>query len=348
MAGIISLDEALELVKVGYKDNVKRVWLDFVEYSGNTYENESPTEGDLKAYFCYLRQQKKMASSSLWTYYSMVNTVVRNRYSLSLQQYPRLTTLLKSFDTDIKKKAKVFETDDVVSFVRHSNQSPYWLVRKVIIIIAFFGGLRHTELMEVMVEKIESKPEGLFITHERAKQRSDKRQSKFLVPRTGSLDYASVVEEYIAAIKSSFGVYTGRLFYTGTPNKFVCSFMGKNMVSKVPNEMATLLKKEDPNDFTFHSLRRSSATAAADAGATVQQMMEFYGWQNTNMPQEYVSTSKAAVKTMAEKLSNSNCLNSDGGDSVQSFNSLASKQSRVYEKAEKVVIIENFSGNFTM
>ena len=131
--------------------------------------------------------------------------------------------------------------------------------------------------MEIVLEKIESKPEGLFVTHERAKQRTDKRQSKFMVTRAGSLDYAAVVEDYISAIKSSFGVYTGRLFYTGTPNKFVCSFMGKNMISKVPTEMATLLKKDNPNEYTFHSLRRSSATAAADAGATIQQMMVLYG-----------------------------------------------------------------------
>ena len=78
--------------------------------------------------------------------------------------------------------------------------------------------------------------------------------------------------------------------------------MGKNLLSKVPCEMATVLGLDNPVSFTFHSLRRSSATAAADSGASVQQLMDFYGWSNPSMPQEYVSSSKASVKSMADKL----------------------------------------------
>ena len=47
---------------------------------------------------------------------------------------------------------------------------------------------------------------------------------------------------------------------------------------------------------------RTSATAAEDDLATVQQLMELYGLQNQNMRQEYVSTSKAAVSSIAQKL----------------------------------------------
>ena len=67
-------------------------------------------------------------------------------------------------------------------------------------ILAFFGGLRHTEIMDLKLEKRKSEPEGVFIVHERAKQRSDKRESKFLVPRAknnDSTDFAVVVEQYL-------------------------------------------------------------------------------------------------------------------------------------------------------
>ena len=57
--------------------------------------------------------------------------------------------------------------------------------------------------------------------------------------------------------------------------------------------------KESINDFTFHSFRRSSASAAADDGATAQQMIDFYGWKSVSMPQEYISTSKKAINNMA-------------------------------------------------
>ena len=47
---------------------------------------------------------------------------------------------------------------------------------------------------------------------------------------------------------------------------------------------------------------KTSATVAEDDLATVQQLMELDGLQNPNMRQEYVSTSKAAVSSIAQKL----------------------------------------------
>ena len=63
---------------------------------------------------------------------------------------------------------------------------------------------------------------------------------------------------------------------------------------------------------TFHSLRRSFATSAADNGATAQQMTDFYGWKSANMAQEYISTSKNAVNNMAALLKATGPLVVDG------------------------------------
>ena len=66
--------------------------------------------------------------------------------------------------------------------------------------------------------------------------------------------------------------------------------------------MARILQKSDITKYTFHSFRRSSATAAADNGATVQQMQDFFGWKSASMTMEYISTSKSAVQSMASSL----------------------------------------------
>ena len=78
--------------------------------------------------------------------------------------------------------------------------------------------------------------------------------------------------------------------------------LGKNSVSGIAFEIAKMLELPNPDLYTFHSFRRTSATNAADNGATPQQMVDFYGWKLTNMAKEYVSTSKHAIKTMACKL----------------------------------------------
>ena len=126
-----------------------------------------------------------------------------------------------------------------------------------------------------------------------------------MVPREGNTNFAEILEKYIDSIKQELNVFTGRMFYTGTHKCFINSPMGKNTISQIPKEVANLLGKDNSDGFSFHSLRRSSATAAADNGATVAQMMDFYGWAQPSMPQEYILSSKHAVQGMAVKLQGS-------------------------------------------
>ena len=76
-------------------------------------------------------------------------------------------------------------------------------------------------------------------------------------------------------------------------------------ILQIPHELATYLGLSQPESYTFHSFRRSSASQAADLGATSLQMQSYYGWKNASMTLEYVSTSKAAIEDMAAKLAHS-------------------------------------------
>ena len=40
------------------------------------------------------------------------------------------------------------------------------------------GGLRHSEIMELQLEKFRVTADGVIVTHQHSKQRSDKRESK--------------------------------------------------------------------------------------------------------------------------------------------------------------------------
>ena len=128
------------------------------------------------------------------------------------------------------------------------------------------------------------------------------------------------------------------MFWTGTHGSFTNVPMGKNTISMIPRQVADLLGKEDPSKFTFHSLRRSSATVAADNGATVAQLMDFYGWKNGKMPQEYVSSSKASVKSMANRLQGPGSEGSTIMDTGY----------RAETKPEKIIYIQHMSGTINM
>ena len=94
-------------------------------------------------YKLYIHMQTKsppnfsaLASSSMWTFYSMINAIIKSKYGVNLKSYPRVTTLLKSFDTDIKQKAAVFSQEDIYAVISSMElMTPYWLVRKVQVFI---------------------------------------------------------------------------------------------------------------------------------------------------------------------------------------------------------------------
>ena len=78
------------------------------------------------------------------------------------------------------------------------------------------------------------------MTHLRAKQRSDKRSSRFLVPRTDDSRSADIVE----TIKEKLRKFTSHLLWTGNAKSFLIQPMGRNMVSKVPSDMKSLQHQE--------------------------------------------------------------------------------------------------------
>ena len=146
---ILSDECAVETISEASRGRYKKAWEEFKGFSTNSsdYETRMPSENEFLDYFKHLRSDKKSSSSTMWTVYSMLNTVCKGKYSERLQKYPRITALLKSFNKDCKKKAAVFQDGDLEKFVGGKDLcTPYWLVRKVVMILAFFGGLRHTEV----------------------------------------------------------------------------------------------------------------------------------------------------------------------------------------------------------
>ena len=120
--------------------------------------------------------------------------------------------------------------------------------------------------------------------------------------------------------------------------------MGKNSVSKVPHEIAALLNLPDPSKYTFHSFRRTSATRAADAGATTEQLVDFFGWKNASMCQEYISSSRPAVVGMANRLSGSGVntqveprIDDIGGGGVTGLGDLSQTQPQQEDNMDTII-----------
>jgi hypothetical protein len=87
-------------------------------------------EDVILAYFLSL--QKKCASSSMWTKYSMLKTTLKVHNNLDISKYGKLKAYLKSQSRTYKsKKAKVLEKEHIEEFLLNALNSEH-LMTKVI------------------------------------------------------------------------------------------------------------------------------------------------------------------------------------------------------------------------
>jgi hypothetical protein len=79
------------------------------------FNPESPPEElTLMNFFHHLRRDKKWAPTTLWSYFSRVNAVMKRTWGVNLTIYPSLTSLLKAYESGHKvKKASVFSPQQV-------------------------------------------------------------------------------------------------------------------------------------------------------------------------------------------------------------------------------------------
>ena len=299
---IFSDEEVFEQIKPASRKAYKKCWKEFKEINPEiNFEEGRPGEEAIVIFFKHLRFEKKVATSSIWTLYSYLNSVMKRKYGFKLQDLPRVTMLIKGYEEDTKKKAAIFDEVLLKKFMCQEMPSAYWEVRQAVAILAYFGGLRNQECMDLKLEQIIRNADGYTITHKPAKQRSDKKFTKFVVPQEGG--YADRLSIYLTKINKQLDQYKGRVWYTGTKNSLLKKqYMGKNKVSDVPHEIAKFLGVPEYDKYTFHSFRRTAATSAADAGSSTEQLVDFFGWKNGSMCQEYISSSKPAILGMASRL----------------------------------------------
>jgi hypothetical protein len=163
----------------------------------------------------------------------------------------------------VKPKAAIFDDVLMKDFMLGRMENAYWLVRQAVCIVAFFGRLRMQECMDLVLENIHKTQEGYFITHSRVKQRS-RLESRFLVPDAGG--FAAQLGLYLSKVNNQLKKCQGRVWFTGTQSEMLKSLpLGKNMISRVPYDIATVLSLPDPSLYTFHSFRRTSSASAAFA-----------------------------------------------------------------------------------
>ena len=77
-------------------------------------ENVAPTEIQILNNFHFLKHEKHLAPTTLWSTYSRVNACVKRLFGFSLKNFVRVSDVLKSYESGYKvKKASIFSPQEV-------------------------------------------------------------------------------------------------------------------------------------------------------------------------------------------------------------------------------------------
>ena len=218
--------------------------------------------------------------------------------------------------------------------------SKYWLVRKVVAVIGYFGGFRNVELKSLKFgflmdsannptaqRVVEKSDDGSYWFHfYRSKQRGSQVLTQICVPKcskemitcSGSVDRvpigvcpASVINQYLNVLAVDMNCCVEELegdFFKSThgknANKFVRVPLGKNKLAQVGIEFAQELMLPNPISYTGHCWRRSCSTNSSDAGVNVTSLMAHMGWADPKTAIRYVQKSKQSAFQMAMYLIN--------------------------------------------
>ncbi len=308
----------------------------FLKSRNQWLPNTVPSDLHVLNYFHHLRHELKYAPTTLWSLYARINAVMKRVFGVSLNSYSRVGDVLKSYDSGhIVKKAGVFTPQQIEDFVSDpALSSKYWLVRKVVCLVGYYGGFRNKELKSLKFENCECDSMGYWFEFNRAKQRGRLEPTSICVPRRQpdwvpvvsdssrvglDFDPASLIDLYLEEVQADLLCSREELkgdFFRATHGekgqKFTKLSLGKNTLGRVGVQVATELCLPRPEIYTGHCWRRSCGTSASDSGVNVTTLMAMMGWSNPKTAMVYVKKSRMTSLSLSLYLTNvqrQNCPN---------------------------------------
>ena len=280
------------------------------------YRAEGQHSEDLLLRFL-VKQSEGMVASSLWTVFSHIKKYLLLECSLDIGRAPRITEYLKTLSKFHKKrKAPSFTREEVFDYLRRATNVGKDLLNKVVLLAGFYGGMRCCELAALLWEDVAFAAEGVLIKIRFSKTDRAGVGATKLLPALE--DDAISAAFYFSLYRDAVADKTERLFRNFAVGKFTRAPIGKNIISGMPRSIAQFLDLSNPESYTGHSFRVSSATVLADEGATSITLKRHGRWTSDSVAEGYLRESKQARKETAALLSGSTSLlasNQNSGNS---------------------------------
>ncbi|KAJ8912814.1 hypothetical protein NQ315_014397 [Exocentrus adspersus] len=216
---------------------------------------EHISETVLLGYFSDLSEN--FSPSSLWSKYSMVKKTLMVNKNFNIANYHKLIEYLKQGSKGYQpKKSKTLSRENVLKFI-HEAPNETFFMKKVALIFGIFGGCRRQDLVNMLITHVEDR-ESVFVVSV-PETKTDKKRIFTIIEED---EMNNKVDVLYSQLEKTFG--------------------------KIPSIIAKYLGLSDPDKYTGHCMRRTSATLLAEAGASMTMLKRHGGWKSTSVAEGYL------------------------------------------------------------
>lgn len=164
---------------------------------------------------------------------------------------------------------------------------------QVALIVGLMGACRRHELWQMKTDHIQNLGAAVLI---KVPDTKTKMERQFTI--TGH--FCTIFKKYWSLRPPNAEI--SNFFLNYQKGRCTKQIIGINKFGSMPKQVATFLKLQNPEQYTGHCFRRTSATMLVDAGADITTLKRHGGWKSTTVAEGYIENSLNSRLTIANKL----------------------------------------------
>lgn len=259
--------------------------------SFNAFRGEEEPTAEVIIAWLGSEQERGISPNSFHCMFSHVKSYIRLSLGIKIDEAP-VYTYIKAVSRHIpKNSSESFSMEQIFRIVETIPDEDSELARKLYILFSFFCAARIEDMVSLRFEqvKIAEKRDGLIISIHRGKTGVD---SKKFIPQTNSPLSCPLMlyMRYVALVPND----AERFFLRFGNGKYENRPLGRHTLEAIAKWMANELGLE--GKYTSHSFRSSSATAMAENGASIEQIMTAGDWKSPTVARSYVHKSERLAR----------------------------------------------------
>lgn len=243
------------------------------------------------------KRSKEVVPPSLFTILSFLKATIAVEYNSNIPTDNLQAIIARKQQNYQPKQATVLTPNQIGQYLKKDNVS---LIYKVIAVLGFCGGLRKVEMHKLKYDEVKINEETAII---KVKPTKTNKRGTFAIAKstdTEDVDYLDILKKYYNFRSKITGMSPFLLQIRN--NKCTKQRVGAKTLGSVPSHIAMSLTLPNPELYTGHSLRRSSATALVETGADILTLKRHGRWQSDAVAERYVSESVHHQVSIAKRI----------------------------------------------